>query len=306
MPEVLPKGFRRRHCPVCGPGHASQLYADANYDAARVTDFSFASRKTPELMHYRLVRCENCDLVYATPAPKLKALAEAYQEASFDSGEEAAYAASTYAGQLARLGLQDKAGALDIGTGDGAFLQCLLKEGFSRVQGVEPSSAPIKAAAPAVRKLIRHGLFKPADYKAGSLSLITCFQTMEHLDEPGSVGKAAFKLLKPGGAFYTVCHSHRSLSARLLGRRSPIFDIEHLQLFSPQSLRRLLEGQGYTGVQVYYISNIYPLHYWMKVFPLPVGLKKALIGAVKALKFGYLPIPLRAGNLVGFGIKPGR
>ena len=53
--------------------------------------------------------------------------------------------------------------------------------------------------------------------------------------------KEAFRILKPGGAIFLIGHNRRrSLSARLLGRRSPIFDIEHLQLFSPRSLRQLL------------------------------------------------------------------
>ncbi len=39
-------------------------------------------------------------------------------------------------------------GALDIGTGDGAFLAELLRAGYTDVIGIEPSSAPIEAAAP--------------------------------------------------------------------------------------------------------------------------------------------------------------
>jgi SAM-dependent methyltransferase len=298
----VPAGFRQRPCPVCGPGVEAELYAESNYDPARVSQFSFASRKLPELMHYRLLRCSNCDVVYASPAPKLGALAKAYEEAAFDSQEEAGYAADSYAAHLPAL--SQRRGALDIGTGDGAFLARLLDAGFEGVQGVEPSTAPIKAAAPRVRKLIRHGLFKPGAYKASSLSLVSCFQTMEHVDAPAGIARAAFRLLRPGGAFYTVCHSHRSLSAKLLGRRSPIFDIEHLQLFSPQSLRRLLENAGFKDVQVRYINNRYPLHYWLKVFPLPGALKGPMIGAAKVLGSSHWPIPLPAGNLIGFGYRP--
>jgi SAM-dependent methyltransferase len=300
----LPKGFRWRDCPVCGPGVPAVLFAESNYDPARMNAFSFASRKAPELMHHRLVTCTGCDLLYCDPAPQFGTIVGAYQEASFDSGEEAAYAARTYADVIPRLGLGSRQGSLDIGTGDGAFLEELLKAGFTGVMGIEPSKAPRQAAKPAIRKLIKPGFFKPGSYRKNSLDLVTCFQTMEHVDAPAMVAAEAMKILRPGGAFFTVCHSHRSFSALVLGRRSPIFDIEHFQLFSPKSLRRLLEKHGYTGVQVFYLSNVYPLHYWLKVFPLPDGLKKGLLSVLKALGLADLPIPLRAGNLAGFGIKP--
>jgi SAM-dependent methyltransferase len=288
---------------VCGAGNAWEVFAEASVDPARVGEYTFASRKLPELMHHRLLRCLDCDVLYASPAPAPGASAKAYQEAAFDSGAEAAFAARTYARQLGRLHLDSKAGALDIGTGDGAFLEELLSAGFTGVQGVEPSLAPIRAAKPGIKKLIRAGVFRPAGYRSGSFSLVTCFQTLEHVDQPSAVAKAAKRLLRPGGAFYTVCHDQRSLSAKLLGKRSPIFDIEHLQLFTPKSLRRMLEAQGYRDVQVYGISNIYPLHYWLKVFPLPAAIKPGFIRLSKALGFGYLPLPLPAGNMVGFGIK---
>lgn len=299
-----PRGFRERACPVCGPGAPADLHAEADFDPARLGRFSFASRKAPELMHYRLLRCRDCDTVYASPAPKPGYFARAYDEAAFDSAEEAGWAARTYARALRRLGPDCRAGALDIGTGDGAFLDELLKAGFTGVRGVEPSRAPIAAAAPRLRRLIRHGLFGPREARPGSLGLVSCFQTLEHLDRPGETLSQALRLLRPGGAFYAVCHSHRSLSARVLGRRSPIYDIEHLQLFSPRALRRLLESRGYRGVVVAPILNTYPLHYWLKILPLPASLKPGLIAALKAVGLGRLPLPLPAGNLLGLGFKP--
>jgi hypothetical protein len=73
-----------------------------------------------------------------------------------------------------------------------------------------------------------------------SLNLVTCFQTFEHLADPLAMCGDAFHLLKPGGAVLFVGHNRRAVSARILGRRSPIFDIEHLQLFSPASVRRMV------------------------------------------------------------------
>ena len=100
-----------------------------------------------------------------------------------------------------------------------------------------------------------------------------------------------------------VCHDRRALSARALGRKSPIFDIEHLQLFSPRSLRYLLEHTGYVRVEVKPIFNRYPLRYWTKLFPLPAPIKKPLLGAFGSTRLGSVPVSLPAGNLVAVGYK---
>src|SRR5438270_5176078 len=134
-----------RACPVCGSVDASHVYAESNVDAARLDQFSFASLKLPEYMHHRLVECRACDLLYASPVPATPDLAKAYEEAAFDSGPEAHYAARTYARFLPEIcgSVPDRGGAIDIGTGDGAFLEELLSAGFTDVVGVEPSAAPI-------------------------------------------------------------------------------------------------------------------------------------------------------------------
>jgi SAM-dependent methyltransferase len=194
-------------------------------------------------------------------------------------------------------------GTIDIGTGDGAFLEELLKKGFTKVIGVEPSKAPIKASLPKIRPLIKKGFFNPRTFKKNSVSLITCFQTFEHLYDPLKTCREAFEILRKGGAFYIVCHNRRSLSCRILGMKSPIFDIEHLQLFSPQSAKILLTKAGFVRTTIKPLFNVYPLHYWLKLLPIPKGLKIKLIQFLKKIKLGNLPVMLPAGNLAVIGYK---
>lgn len=65
-----------RPCPICGSADESHVYSDAHFDLARLDEFAFASRKIPEYMHYRLITCPVCDLLYASPAPVLRLLHE--------------------------------------------------------------------------------------------------------------------------------------------------------------------------------------------------------------------------------------
>jgi SAM-dependent methyltransferase len=295
-----------RACPVCGSTDASRLFAQERFDAAQLDEFAFASRKIPEYMHYRLIECRSCDLVYASPIPSLEAISSAYHEASFDSGAEAEYASQTYAAHLPQIQrrLPDLRGALDIGTGDGAFLDKLLAAGFSEIMGIEPSAAPISAARSDLRPLIRHGMFPTDECRPESLSLITCFQTIEHVYDPLATARTAIRLLKPGGAFFMICHDRRSIVNRALGAKSPIRDVEHLQLFSPMSAKRLLKESGYINVDVRPIVNRYPLSYWLRLLPMPRRLKVGLINALDRIGLGKVMVALRVGNLAVIGYKP--
>lgn len=295
-----------RTCPICGAGAKPRLYAEANVAPEELGAYAFASRKLPEYMHWQLRECRGCDLLYADPAPGPDALAALYRDADFDSRREAGYASRTYGRLLARIvpNLPDRDGAADIGTGDGAFLRELLAAGFRGVSGIEPSLAPIRAADPEVRPLIRCDLFREDSFAPGTLSLITCFQTIEHLADPLAFCRAAARALKPGGALFLIGHNRRALSAKVLGRKSPIYDIEHLQLFSPASLRRLLASAGFGRVEILPVLNRYPVQYWARLFPIPGGLKPTVLGALQTTRMGRWVIPLPAGNLAAIAYRP--
>jgi SAM-dependent methyltransferase len=253
-----------------------------------------------------MVRCPTCDLLYANPAPDLEWLRERYRQAGFDAAEESRHAARTYARKLRLIAIEipERRGALDIGAGDGAFLEQLVAAGFREVIGIEPSPAPIAAASPAVRALLREGFFADDPIPDQSLCLVTCFQTLEHTEDPNGLCIAAFEALKPGGAFFAVAHNHRSISARLLGRRSPIFDVEHLQLHSPRSLRFMLERTGFERIRVKPLRNDYPVAYWVKLLPLAPVAKEKLRRGLTRLGLANFLVPVWAGNLMAVGYKP--
>lgn len=281
------------------------MVAEQHIDPSGLDGFAFASRKQPEYMHFRLVACHSCDLLFASPAPAAGALAAAYQQADYDSGDEAAQAARTYIALVRAIGprLAHASSALDIGAGDGAFLAELLNAGFTDVAGVEPSEAPRLAAPEAIRPLIQPGTFAASAFEGRRFDLVTCFQTIEHVHDPRELCRDVYGLLKPGGAFLLVGHNRRSLSAHLLGRRSPIFDIEHLQLFSPASLHLLLGGAGFTDVSVRPVLNRYPVRYWLRLAPVPAALKTRALRALQG-DLGGFSVTLPAGNLAALGFRP--
>ena len=294
----------RRACPGCG-ANDSEPFADANIDPEALGAFAFASRKLPEYMHHALVVCRKCDLLYANPAPDRKSLEAAYHDAAFDASDESRYAGVTYGSYLPRITarLPDRIGALDIGTGDGAFLEQLQKHGFSCVVGVEPSAAPVAAAKPELRPLIRHAPFRREDFAPESLRLVTCFQTIEHVYDPLALCQDAFGLLRPGGALLMVCHNRRALLARAMGLKSPIFDIEHLQLFSPDSVRALLKRAGFSQVDVHVVVNRYPINYWARLSPIPRAFKARALELLRSSGLGSFTLAAPVGNLAAIAYK---
>ncbi|WCB96563.1 Ubiquinone biosynthesis O-methyltransferase, mitochondrial [Baekduia alba] len=295
-----------RGCPVCGSTDQSHVFATESLDFAALGDHAFASRKRPERMRLHLVECPVCDLVYASSVPSPEALASLYEAAAFGSAEEAGFAARTYGEAVAPLAarLPDRVGALDIGTGEGAFLAELLHLGFTEVAGIEPSTDPIAAAPDAIRPLIEQGVFQAGLHPVGSLSLITCFQTIEHVPDPAAMVRDAYDMLKPGGMVVIVCHDRRSRVNRTLGLRSPIMDVEHMQLFSPKSITELLKRGGLADVGRDVIRNRYPARYWAQLLPLPGKLHGAFEGALTKSGLGARPVSLNVGNQLAWGVKP--
>ena len=251
-------------------------------------------------------RCTGCDLAFVDRPPTQDDLAKSYHVADYDSAEEAEHAADSYARAirpaLARLAGRMDA-ALEIGTGTGAFLERLRDAGFSRVVGIEPSVAAIKAALPERRAWIREGIFNETDHSNESYDLIVCFMTLEHVLEPGDLVASALRLLRPGGAFVGVTHNYRSWINRLLGARSPIVDIEHMQLFSTTSARALLATRGFVDVEAHGFANAYRPSYWMRLLPVADAVKQTSISAIKGGPFDAFRLPFNVGNTMSWGFR---
>jgi len=294
-----------RACPVCKCTSYSH-FSDERIDSTQVGDFTYASRKTPEFMCFRLVCCINCDLVYAPTPPTEEFSQEMYTNADYDSNSEALYAARTYADELEKnlKNVAKRNAAIDVGTGSGPLLPFLQTKGFHPVIGIEPSTAAIEAAPAAVRPLIREGMFTSLMLDGVTPSLICSFMILEHLNNPSDFVADAYNLLESGGAIAVVVHNWRAPLNRLLGRRSPIIDIEHLQLFSPNSLQELLKKTGFIKIKICAIRNRYPIRYWLRLTPLPTSIKSFMINVLDTCKLSDYSLTLNVGNIFAIGLKP--
>ena len=288
-----------RLCPACG-GIGKEKFS-ANIEEEKISPFSYSSRKRPELMHYALMECQSCRTLFVEKVPDLDGLIENYVVASFDSRIESEYAAKTYGKYLNRLDLIRNRRILDIGCGDGTFLKKATSLGAESVLGIEPSHGALESAGE-VRNLIRTIPVEQCDYQF-EFDLVTCFQTLEHLVDPKTVLSKMCSAAISGGYVAVVCHNRLSLVNRLMGRRSPIFDIEHLQMFSVEGLEKIFQSTNLEIVVSKQILNSYPLGYWLRLFPMPKIMKDFFESRRDSLLM-RIPISLFVGNRLVVAIKP--
>ncbi len=284
-----------RNCPACRSANSREKFPE-KIDYSRLDSFAYSSRKLPELMHRKLDECVECKTLFDPNYNSHKDLSLLYQSADFDSAEMAASAAKTYVSLLSRQKLISNKSILDIGTGDGIFLAEASLKGASEICGVEPSLLAIEAASENIKEKIIHGAIEDIDFGDKKFDLVTFFMTIEHVGQPEKVVEVVKAILRTNGHFAVIGHNRLSLINRILGRKSPIFDIEHIQIFTKSGLKKFMLSNGFKNIKITKIRNEYPIHYWIRLAPLPESFKKSRI--VSNSKFFKIPLRINVGNIL--------
>jgi SAM-dependent methyltransferase len=286
-------------CAICGTfGNADQMYPPT-YDEASFNERVFSARRLPDAIHYRIVRCHKCGLVRSDPAADQASLSELYRQSSLDYGAEIANLRRTYRRYLAKAKLHAQGRSfLEIGCGSGFMLEEAQDLGYVTVRGVEPSLKAIAAASPSVRELIVPGIMQPGLFEPGEFDTVCLFQVFDHLPEPGAVLDQVWTALSSGGVLLCFNHNVESLSARMLRSKSPIIDIEHCYLYSPRTMKLLLEAKGFEVLESGAATNTLSIRHLLHLLPISHSVKSA-----GSTRLGRIPVRLPLGNLYAIGRK---
>jgi SAM-dependent methyltransferase len=298
--------LRPTACAICGAyDNAAELYP-ANFDSSAFSPTVFSARRLPDRVHYRLVRCHSCGLVRSDPVADPEAVGSLYRQSSFDYSEETASLAETYGRYLARLQTHgiNKGSLLEIGCGNGFFLEEARAQGYAEVRGIEPSRAAIELARPDIRPGIVCGIMGPGLFPERSFDAICFFQVLDHIFDPAEVVEECFRLLKPGGLVLCLNHNVEARSARWMRERSPIVDIEHTYLYSPRTIGLLFSKFGFHPLETGAVRNRYSISYLARLVPLPAAVKRSVLAVLQATRIGRIPLRLPLGNLYMIARKP--
>lgn len=289
-------------CAICGwADNATELYP-ANFSLQDFNPGTFSARRLPDKIHYRIVRCQRCGLVRSDPVIDLEDLAELYANSSQTYDEEVTNLTHSYARYLDKaarsLGLAPAEGhVLEIGCGSGFILEKALEYGFKQVTGVEPSRQAVEKSSPRVKAHIVCDIFRPGLLPTEQFDLVCMFQVFDHIVEPGVLLDECCRIIKPGGGLLCLNHDVRALTARLMGERSPIIDIEHTYLYDQATIREIVSRHGFTVKEVGAATNTISLRYFFHLLPLPKKLKVSLLSRLQKNALGKITFPIQLGNL---------
>lgn len=302
--KIVAVEIRPTSCAICkASGGAEELYP-ARLDSSAFTPETFSARRVPDRIHYRIVRCNSCGLVRSDPAATGDSLAALYAESGFHYEQETANLRTTYAHYLKKV-IAHGAGReslLEIGCGSGFFLEEAAAIGYSNVRGVEPSSAAVKRGPESIRSRIVQSMMHPDLFAADSFDVVCLFQILDHASDPNHLLSACWRVLRPGGFLLTINHNIEALSARLLGEKSPIIDVEHTFLYSPSTVGQLLTANRFAMLQVGPVFNRFSVAYLLQLAPFGPSLRRVR-DSLREGAFGRTCLTLPIGNLYAIARK---
>lgn len=292
-------------CPICeNLGNAVPVYP-SNVDESSFSTEIFSARRLPDRRHYQWVRCNTCTLLRSDPVLDVD-LEKLYVESTFDYSTEVNGLKKTYFNLVKKaLGGKKFTGSIfEVGGGNGFFLEAAKDGGFATVAGVEPSTEAIGEARVDIRPHMIASMMKSGVLENGSFEVGTMFHTLDHLTDPVSTLQDCKSALESGGVFVVAIHNERSWSARLMGERSPIIDVEHTHLYTRKSGEALFKKIGFIDVRSGAYNNHYSLAYILHLIPISRTFRKRVLESFIGVFLGKIKVIVPLGNMWVAGTKP--
>lgn len=143
---------------------------------------------------------------------------------------------------------QGNARLLDIGCGNGAFLQFATHLGWT-AEGIDNDPAAVAAARAAGCSVVLGGLDE-LPFRKGHYRHVTLSHVIEHVHEPLKLLRQCFELLAPGGRLWLETPNLHSLGHEVFGPAwRGLEPPRHLVLFDRRTLTTALAGAGFSNIE---------------------------------------------------------
>ena len=232
---------------------------------------------------HRVVRCDDCGLIFLNPQPSNKELGDIYtaqyflgsetEEGQHDAAQIKKATGMGYLSEIARYRGNQAGRLLEVGCGDGDFLELAENHGWE-VTGVEYSAVACDRARQRLKRgKVIQGELAPGSFAEEQFDLCVLSDVLEHVRSPLQFLREAHRVLRPGGTLFIATPSTDSWSARLLRQNWMEFKAEHLVYFDSQTLQTALIKAGFEHLVVQPCWKVLSLDYIGKHFdryPVPM------------------------------------
>ena len=149
-----------------------------------------------------------------------------------------------YGIQLASKYTSDIQSVLDVGCGTGHSLDIYERCGVPDVHGIDPGIYSNMSDD----KRISASFMVEVPQTFSNISLITLWDTLEHIHDFKFMLNSVYKALGKNGLCLIMVPNFLSLATRLMRELSPVFQIDHLHYFSETSFGSTLLDCGFSVV----------------------------------------------------------
>jgi SAM-dependent methyltransferase len=173
------------------------------------------------------------------------------------------------------------------------------------VQGVEPSAWACAEARRALGDRIMQGFFEDLPCPAASFDVVTMWDVLEHVQDPGRAVDKANEVLRTGGVLAINVPAADSWIARIMGGRWPLLLPEHLHYFTRRSMSLLLSARGFDALAFLAHPVFFEVAYVCRRLAQHGLAPEALPRALAASGLASATVPLLMGEFTVFAQKRG-
>ncbi len=269
--------------------------------------------------YYEIVKCESCQAYFLTPNPSDKVLVQAYDDSYYGGSDDEEkfegfiekglnYFRKQRAKKVANLS-GDKGCVLDIGCGNGQFLEQVRKFNKIEIFGTEMEGGSAKRASRVKDLNLKIGELTKEDYSKENFDVVTMFHVFEHLRNPEEYLNIIDGVLKPNAHLVISFPNIDSWQARFFkGKWLHLDPPRHLFFFRPKDFKFLMKERGYELIAENYFSieqNPYgAIQSWLNLFHRKRELLFESLKGNEAYVENLNPLILKLEKLLFVGLTP--
>jgi 2-polyprenyl-3-methyl-5-hydroxy-6-metoxy-1,4-benzoquinol methylase len=257
-------------------------------------------------------KCSACGMVYLNPRLTEQATYDfynspwnaIYNETKFDTVSESTTLDDAINQQNLDLIVNARGGErgrlLEIGFASGFFLRAAKAAGFE-VHGLELNEPNYRRVRDLLGPTIHNVDLFRANLPAEHFDVVYMRDVFEHVPEPKAMLREIGRIMRPGGVVYIEVPNIDGLIYRVVRERHVcVFGFEHLNYWSPSTLRKILELTGFGVSQTTFESRDFTVGDLIRAFILPTHttlypprLSKVPELVLRVLNVGISATPLR-------------